>query len=123
MSIGDLANDIARTLYEQRVLVAIVSIVAVVVVAWLARRLGWITAARRHPARTGILAVGAFALAMPVGWYLGSPVFIRTSLVEALPSAVPLASNPPAPSAAASPCRRRLRPAPATLRHRPRSCR
>src|SRR5690349_18210191 len=90
MSIGDLANDVARAVYEQRVLVAIGSIIALVAVAWIAHRLGWLAAARRHPGRTGVLAAGALAVAMPVGWYLGSPIFIRTSLVEALPSAAPL---------------------------------
>ena len=55
-------------------------------------RLGWIAAARRHPGRTGAVAAVALAVALPVGWYLGSPIFIRTSLVEAEPA---VAARPP----------------------------
>ncbi len=105
-SIGDLANDVARTLYENRIPVAIVSVVLVVVVALVARRLGWFAAARRHPGRTaGFMAV-ALVVLLPTAWYLGSPIFIRTSLVEASPveAAVPIASPASVPaSAAASP--------------------
>jgi hypothetical protein len=39
------------------------------------------------------------AVSLPVGWYLGSPIFIRTSLVEAEPTVAPIAT--PAPSIAA----------------------
>src|SRR5688572_20384038 len=84
-SIGDIANDIARTLYEFRIPVAIVSIALAVLAVVVAHRLGWIAAARRHPRRTGVLMAIALAVALPVGWYLGSPIFIRTSLVEAGP--------------------------------------
>jgi hypothetical protein len=68
----------------------------------IAHRLGWIAAARRHPRRSGVLAVLFLAVSLPVGWYLGSPVFIRSSLIEAPPSLVPatpaVPSNDPAPS-------------------------
>jgi hypothetical protein len=40
---------------------------------------------------------------VPVGWYLGSPIFIRTTLVEAEPVAAPLAT--PEPTAPATPTR------------------
>jgi len=97
-SIGDIANDLARTLYEFRLLVAIASTGLAVIAVILAYRLGWIAAARRHPRRTGALAAGILAVAVPVGWYLGSPVFIRTSLVEAQPSVAPSPVSPAAPS-------------------------
>lgn len=84
-SIGDLANDIAHALYEFRVPVAIASVGLVLLAAVVARRLGWVRAARRHPGRTGAIVVCALAVMAPVGWYLGSPIFIRTSLVEAEP--------------------------------------
>jgi Electron transfer DM13 len=84
-SIGDLANDVARTLYEQRVPVAIASVVGLVAVVLVARRLGWFAAARRHPAR-GITALAIILLiGGPIAWYLGSPLFIRTALVERSP--------------------------------------
>jgi len=92
-SIGDIANDVARALYEFRIPVAVGSIVVVVLAILVAHRRGWLAAARRHPGRTGALVVSLLAVMLPVGWYLGSPIFIRTSLVEAGPTA---ASAPPA---------------------------
>lgn len=98
-SIGDIANDVARLLYEFRIPVAIGSILGAIAVIALARRLGWFAAARRHPGRTAVLAVAFLAVTGPVGWYLGSPIFIRTELVE--PEPVAVASS--APSVAPSP--------------------
>jgi len=103
-SIGDIANDVARALYEFRIPVALGSIVVAVLAILVAHRLGWLAVARRHPRRTGVLVVALLAVMLPVGWYLGSPIFIRTTLVEAGPiaaSARPAAapSIVPAPSA------------------------
>ena len=99
-SIGDLANDVARNLYEFRIPVAIGSIALAVVAVVVAYRRGWLAAARRHPGRTTAVAAVVLAVALPVGWYLGSPIFIRTSLVEAGPTVptvptVPVVSAPP----------------------------
>jgi hypothetical protein len=107
-SIGDLANDLARTLYEFRIPVALVAIVGAVLLAWVARRLGWFAAARRHPRRTASVVVLALAVTVPLGWYLGSPIFIRTSLVEAEPLplepvAAPAATPEPTPGLSATP--------------------
>jgi hypothetical protein len=110
-SIGDLANDLARTAYEQRILVAVGSVVLVIALGIVAQRRGWLAAARRHPARTVSVLVIALLVAAPIGWYLGSPIFIRTSLVEPPPTAgagapaarsseATIASTPPAPSVA-----------------------
>ena len=106
-SIGDIANDIARTLYELRIPVALASIGILVGAVVVAHRRGWFAAARRHPGRTAIVGAALLAVMVPAGWYLGSPIFIRTSLVEPGPGAAaataepPAASpsNPPAPSA------------------------
>ena len=92
-SIGDIANDVAHALYEFRIPVAVGSIVVVILAILVAHRRGWLAAARRHPGRTGVLVVSLLAVVLPVGWYLGSPLFIRTSLLEAGPVA---ASAPPA---------------------------
>jgi hypothetical protein len=89
-SIGDIANDIARLLYEYRIPVAVLSIVAVVALALIAWRLGWLAAARRHPGRTAAVVLVGLIIVLPVGWYLGSPLIIRTSLVEAAPTAPPV---------------------------------
>jgi hypothetical protein len=107
-SIGDVANDIARSLYEFRIAVALGSVVGLVGLVWLARRMGWFAAARRHPRRAWSVLAVALAMALPLGWYLGSPIFIRTSLVEAepavvMPSPSPSIASLPVASASARP--------------------
>ncbi len=102
-SIGDLANDIARSLYEFRIPIAVASLVGFVLLAWVARRLGWFAAARRHPRRAASVLAIALAVAVPLGWYLGSPIFIRTSLVEGAPVAAPAATPVATPDPDASP--------------------
>jgi hypothetical protein len=109
-SIGDIANDVARTLYELRIPVALASLGLAILSVVVAYRFGWFAAARRHPRRTGLIAVLALAVVMPVGWYLGSPIFIRTSLVEAEPIAAPIATL--APSADGAPT---VEPAPSAV--------
>lgn len=111
-SIGDLANDVAHALYEARLLVAAVSVVALVSLVLVARRLGWPAAARRHPRRTAAAVAVAVALIAPVGWYLGSPLFIRTALVEAGP--VPAGATPTPPAGATAGPTRSPGPTPTT---------
>jgi hypothetical protein len=106
-SIGDLANDVARWAYAFRISLAVVSLAVLVLAVATAHRRGWFRAAGRHPWRTAIVAALVLAVTVPVGWYLGSPIFLRTSLVEAGPvgSAVtpgPVSTPSPAPSVVAS---------------------
>ena len=98
--LGDLAAAFFGALYELRIPVAIASAVAVGVVLIIARRRGWFAAARRHPARTGLAAAIALAIGVPLTWYLASPIFIRTALVEPAPAS---AAESPRPSVAAAP--------------------
>ena len=72
------------------------------VVAW---RAGWFRAARRHPFRAGSLLVVVLIVGLPVGYYLASPIWIRTVLVEPGPIAAAPAVAPvtPVPTANASP--------------------
>ncbi len=93
-SIGDLANDVARAAYELRIPVAIGSVALVVALGFVAWRLGWFAAARRHPLRTAVVLVLAVLVIGPGGWYLGSPIFVRTSLVEPLPAPSSMAVAP-----------------------------
>ncbi len=88
-SIGDLANDVARVAYELRIPVAIGSVMLAVGLTIIAWRLGWFAAARRHPVRTTAAIVLAVLVLGPSGWYLGSPIFVRTSLVEPVPTSSP----------------------------------
>jgi electron transfer DM13 len=110
--IGDLERAFATSLYPLRVPIAIGLTVALVALVLIARRRGWFGAARRHPIRTTALSAALLAVGLPAAWYLGSPLFIRTSLVEPAPSVAaptphemasyePMASAeaPPAPTA------------------------
>jgi hypothetical protein len=104
---GDLERFIATNLYPNRVLIAIGLAVLLVAVLVVARRRGWFAAAGRHPGRTGVALVLALAIGLPSAWYLGSPLFIRTSLDEPAPTAAaptssPVASLTPAPSEASA---------------------
>jgi hypothetical protein len=100
-SIGDLANDLAQTLYEQRVAVAILSVIACIALVAVARRLGWFAAAARHPGRTAVACLAALIVLAPVTWYLASPIFIRTELVE--PAPVGAVTTSPSPIAEPTP--------------------
>jgi hypothetical protein len=64
----------------------------------LAIRRGWLAAARRHPGRTIALGAAMVVVLAPAAWYFGSPLFIRTELVEPEPVAV---ITSPAPTAEA----------------------
>jgi hypothetical protein len=92
--IGDLERFFATSLYPLRVPIAIGLAIAFVALIVVARRRGWFAAARRHPARTTALAAVLLAIGLPTAWYLGSPLFIRTSLVEPAPSVAPGISTP-----------------------------
>jgi len=100
-AMDDLASAFFDLLYDQRVAIAVASAIAVVVAAVAAWRRGWFAAARRHPGRTGLVVALAIAVGAPLTWYLASPIWIRTSLVEAGPSAAP--SPVPSVAAASSP--------------------
>ncbi len=100
-SLDDIGRTFFNALYDLRVPVALGSAIAVVVVAFIGLRRGWFAAARRHPARTGALLAVALAVGVPLTWYLASPIFIRTALVEPAPviaaaSPAPIATVPPA---------------------------
>jgi hypothetical protein len=100
--IGDLERLFAASIYPLRVPIAIAIGVGLVGLVIVARRRGWFAAARRHPARTTALVAVVLAIGLPVGWYLASPLFIRTELVEPAPVGVTGATSA-APSAPALP--------------------
>lgn len=98
--LGDLERWFATSLYPNRLPIAVGAGVLLVALAIVARRRGWAGAARRRP-RASIAAVAiVLAVGLPTGWYLGSPLFIRTSLDEPGPVA-DLPSASPAPGATA----------------------
>ena len=99
---GDLERAFATSLYPLRVPIAIGVSLGLVALVLFARRRGWFGAARRHPIRFAALALALLAVAGPVGWYLGSPLFIRTALVEPAPSIAPGSTATPIESSAPS---------------------
>jgi hypothetical protein len=86
-----------------------------VAILGLAIRRGWFPAARRHPGRTGAIVAVALAIGLPITWYLVSPVFLRTSLVEA-EDAVPILAPATSPDRTAAPIPTPATSAPATVR-------
>ena len=100
MNFDDLGRAFFDALYELRIPIGIGSVVAGVGLLLVARRLRWFDAARRRPIRAGALLVVVLAIGLPVGWYLVSPVFIRTELVEPDPIAAAQPAAKPSPSEA-----------------------
>jgi len=90
-------NDLLAAIYEYRVLVAGASVAVVLVALVVAWRAGWLAALRRKPRLASALLVAALIVGLPVTWYLASPLFIRTELVEPPLAAV---SASPAPTTA-----------------------
>jgi hypothetical protein len=95
--IGDLERAFAAAIYPNRVLFAIVAAIAVAGIVVLAWRRRWDVSARRHPARTVAGIVGLAVIVGPIAWYLGSPLFISTTIDE--PAPVAAASTQPSPIA------------------------
>lgn len=96
--IGDIERLFATSLYPLRVPLAIALVVALIGLIMVARRRGWMAKARRHPRQTAALVMVALATGVPAVWYLGSPLVIRTELIEPAPVAV-AESAPPASAA------------------------
>lgn len=100
----DLVPAILGGLYDFRVPVAIASVLAAGGLAVLALRRDWLGRARRHPRASAAVLVPLLAVALPVAWYLASPLVLSASLDEP-PPVVAGASAPAsvAPSAPAGP--------------------
>jgi hypothetical protein len=96
-------DQLLAWIYPNRLLVAVTLVLAATAFAVIAWRLGWHRFAARHRLITGIAIVVALAIAAPATWYLGSPLFIRTELVESPPVAVVQTATPSALSSAPSP--------------------
>lgn len=92
---GDLERAFATAIYPNRVLIAIVGVGLLVLLAVVARRRHWDRPIRRHPRTAAIGLVLLLAVTTPVAWYLGSPLFISTTVDEP----PPVAAASPAPSA------------------------
>jgi hypothetical protein len=107
-SLADLQRAFFDGLYTNRIPVAVGSMVIAVVVLAIAWRAGWFAAARRHQGRSGVVLAAVLAVGLPVTWYLASPIWIRTELIEPEPAAEVVATAAPSrvagtPSPSAAP--------------------
>ena len=107
--IGDLERAFAAAIYPNRVAVAIVLVAVIVGLIWIARRRRWDEVLRRHPRRTAGILVPALAIALPIGWYLASPLVLSTTIDE--PAPIAAVATPPV-TATASPRRATASPSP-----------
>jgi hypothetical protein len=97
--VGDLERLFAGSLYPLRMPLFVAGIVVLALVVRIARRRGWLVAARAHPGRSTLVLAPILAVALPLSWYLASPLFITTTIDEAPPVAVlSPASSAPVPS-------------------------
>ena len=83
---GELERIFATVIFPNRVLVAIGLVVLLVVLAVVARRRRWDQLVRAHPRRTAAIVVPLLVVGLPIAWVLGSPLFIRSELVEPGPA-------------------------------------
>jgi len=99
-TVAELQRAFLDGLYTFRIEVAVASTVGAIVAVAIAWRAGWFAAARRHPGRSGVLLVVVLAVALPMTYYLASPIWIRTELIEPDPLAVavPVVQGGPGPS-------------------------
>jgi hypothetical protein len=95
--LGDLERVFATSLYPLRIPIAIGLSIALIGLLVAARRRGWFAAARHHPRRTVVVGAVILAFALPTAFYLGSPLFVRTELIEPSPVAIAgsTATSPP----------------------------
>ena len=102
--IGDLERAFAAVIYPNRLVIAAMTAIIVVAIAATAVRRRWDLAARRHPRRTVAILVPLLAIALPLGWYLGSPLVLSSTVDEPAPIvAARVSPTPVAPTASPAP--------------------
>jgi hypothetical protein len=96
--IGDLERAFAAAIYPNRLVIAVAAVAALVLLGDVARRRGWATAVRRNPGRSAAVLIPALVIALPLGWYLASPLFLSSSIDEPAPVVATAPSPTPSPS-------------------------
>ncbi len=96
-SLDDLQRGILDAVYTWRIPIAVGSMVVALLALMLGWRMGWFASARRHPGRSVAMLAIVLAIGSPLGYYLASPIWVRTTLVE--PDPVLAVAATPSPSA------------------------
>jgi hypothetical protein len=96
---GDLER-LAADLYPYRWPIAVAAVVALAGLVSVGYRRGWHGVVRRHGPASAIIAGVALALIVPLGYYTLSPLWTRTTLVEASPLEVAAGGGGPVAEAA-----------------------
>src|SRR5439155_974718 len=86
--LGDLGSAFFGALYDFRLAAAAFGVVALVAVGWIARRRQWTSAARRHPRQAAAIVVPLLAVAIPLAWYMASPLVLSSTVDEPAPVAI-----------------------------------
>jgi hypothetical protein len=94
----DLQRAFFDGLYTYRIELAIAGAIVVLVLGLVAWRVGWLAAGRRHPGRSVSLAAGVLVIGLPLAWYVASPLWIRTELIEPGPAVAVDATPLPVPA-------------------------
>jgi hypothetical protein len=113
--LGDLGSFILGSLYANAVPATVVGAALAIVVVRLALRRGWFERARRHPVRSAAVVAAALAVALPVGWYLASPLVVSAEIDEP----APIVASRPSPVPTAPPASRPPDSTPAPASHGP----
>ena len=112
----DLGSAFLGFVVANALLVFAIGVAAVVVLVVVARRLGILDSARRHPRAAVAILVPLLAIGMPVGWYLTSPLVLTASIDEPPPI---IASQPAGQPAIASQTTAPATPVPGTRSDEP----
>ena len=94
----DLGSALLGALVANPLPAFLVAATVAIGVALVARRRGWVGRVRRHPRATAAILVPILAVAVPVGWYLTSPLVLSAALDEPAPLVATARSLPPAMS-------------------------
>ena len=101
--LGDLGSAVLGAAYSFRVVIATAAVAVAVALAITARRRRWLGRARRHPLRSAAILIPTLAIALPVGWYLASPLILSTTIDEPAPIAAATGSPSVSPRASFAP--------------------
>ena len=84
--VGDIERALAD-LYEYRLVIGAVSILAAAAFLYLAYRLRWYVVLQKHPVASAAIGVPAAVVAVAVGWWMASPLFTNVTVEEEFPFA------------------------------------